>query len=1361
MKGKFENEVVRMQQRRKKRVIWTRFCLLLACAVAIGTFYALTQPARTEEAELSCTLEEHQHSDACYAQVLVCSQEDEEHEHSVLCYASELVCTLEEHTHTPECYVFPLFNTTDLTEETEEKTLSAETAQVSEAVDLQDEPVADESGIVPEESSAPAEFDTESADPQDDPGPIGTDIAQYIKSVSVQRLENGEYVTATVFENGDLVRVFITYDIPRAIVTPDSKQVYYQLPEGINLLEAASGDVLDKGRSVGIYTITTSGLIQITFKDEFANGNAISGTVGFSGVVSANGDGSDREVHFDGEGGSITVIVPDTQKYDLSIAKSGDFTGSGFHNAEYHIVVSSEKGSGSEVTVTDSMSVATPLAITDPRYDPDSFVLWHVAADGTRTQVSPVPVTVSADGLSFEIPGLPALAANEQYDLTYEVNMNSDLDHSGELHNGAVASTSTLSASTSYVINYTSDISKQGSFNLSSGLIDWVITVNPDGRDVSGWSIHDDLPYPAASSVLLTTGFGSVFADLTPADGKTINYTFPVGSPATTYYIRYSTQVLGSEETVRNEVTLTNEDTVTVSAAVSVEERQETVDKQAGPHHVRLDGLVETNWNFVINLPPTELTSYYFRDNISSQVLDVETGDFISNSQHYGIASQIDEALRGNLRLVSDGKNYYYGDTESIVDFEVVYYSGSTVVPADDSITHITRFTVTVNPRNGRSFHGYQIVASDYPTLLDTSSAVLGDYWSYQNYLYLQNGMYDMAPSFYRKGNVFEKQVLFDNAYTGEDVTVGFPECGGVLNYRLLIDLSAVTTDAIEVVDHLPAGLALIPDSEKINYYNSALNIAYTGNFSQDGSFISAVTENEDGTSDIVFNAYYITEAMRSRYAYICISYKAKLTDGSKWNDYTEAQETFSNTSTWDDHSTRQDTTVFNLPKRLEKTGEQMFDESGKPCGVVRYRVIINAGEEDLDPDSAQIVLTDTISANAGTELDINSIYLYEYDRNTEDHIGAYIPRYLYSMQIDDQTGVMSLTLNDEHAYVFVYEYDVNAQEIIEGTTFVNNSISLSGIFSSDVSLGLKNVDSSATAWQSVVTVIKVDGLNYSKVLPGAEFKLSYREPATGEWIYVQNSETGGDVFVTDKNGKFVLTLSGTDQNLVPGKLYRLSEIKAPVGYEGSERDLYFIIKLDTAQSNQDVYQTIAADSGIQLWQIRFYGPTGGTMLVNNLFKGLTVIKRWEDPSGAEINDPDRSEVTLTLYQSTDPAGTTGREPVSAEYVVNPVVVTPDDNGEWQYTWNALRETDDSGQRLYYFIEETTVSGYEPIYPTVGAVPGSTVILTNRMMAFVLPDTGSSGVTGYLLMGAVLLAFAFGFAILLKRRPAEGGKSNH
>ncbi|MEZ3487124.1 MAG: LPXTG cell wall anchor domain-containing protein [Lachnospiraceae bacterium] len=103
-------------KRRKRRRISVAVTLLVVM-VAGGVIGALVQYGVAMTGDAKCGIEEHTHSDECYADVLACGLEESEgHTHTDACYQTEstLVCGLEEseateesegHVHGEECYV--------------------------------------------------------------------------------------------------------------------------------------------------------------------------------------------------------------------------------------------------------------------------------------------------------------------------------------------------------------------------------------------------------------------------------------------------------------------------------------------------------------------------------------------------------------------------------------------------------------------------------------------------------------------------------------------------------------------------------------------------------------------------------------------------------------------------------------------------------------------------------------------------------------------------------------------------------------------------------------------------------------------------------------------------------------------------------------------------------------------------------------------------------------------------------------------------------------------------------------------------------------------------------------------------------
>ena len=127
MSGRLASLRARALAKNRKDRMWKRVVGTLGCIAVFCTVSALALPAITASDVTYCGKEEHQHSDVCSEQVLVCGLEESEgfalggHSHSESCYQTEdaLICILEEsedvldeggevlstgHTHSNECY---------------------------------------------------------------------------------------------------------------------------------------------------------------------------------------------------------------------------------------------------------------------------------------------------------------------------------------------------------------------------------------------------------------------------------------------------------------------------------------------------------------------------------------------------------------------------------------------------------------------------------------------------------------------------------------------------------------------------------------------------------------------------------------------------------------------------------------------------------------------------------------------------------------------------------------------------------------------------------------------------------------------------------------------------------------------------------------------------------------------------------------------------------------------------------------------------------------------------------------------------------------------------------------------------------
>lgn len=114
----------------------------------------------------------------------------------------------------------------------------------------------------------------------------------------------------------------------------------------------------------------------------------------------------------------------------------------------------------------------------------------------------------------------------------------------------------------------------------------------------------------------------------------------------------------------------------------------------------------------------------------------------------------------------------------------------------------------------------------------------------------------------------------------------------------------------------------------------------------------------------------------------------------------------------------------------------------------------------------------------------------------------------------------------------------------------------------------------------------------------------------------------------------------------------------------------------------------------------------------NETTMNFTTYKKWTDPDGKDIEAPQGSSVTFTLYQNdseyTKPDGKT--------YTIT-LDGTVDTDGEltaWQATFSELPVTDASGQQYNYTVKETDCTNADFECVTTGGVSQSGGSITNK-----------------------------------------------
>lgn len=1116
----------------------------------------------------------------------------------------------------------------------------------------------DEQIVEPVRSSLPTKnttvfnVQTPSAIAEDTPAPQAgnsTDFGEYITSAEVSKIENGQWVRAEEFEDGDQVMVDIDYKLPAGVVDSTTRTITYDLPEGINLTDEEEGIVYaSNGLAVGTYHITEDGKITIHFNDEFATGEPFSGYITFNGTLSAEDAGEGGRVVFGGDGGEI-IINPSREQYDLAMSKKATLNSDG--TVSYTIKASTNNGTEGTVKIEDKFASWDSATAT---YDKDSFTVTKVDRNGNKI---PVDATPDIKGDSFTIDNLPQLEAGESYEITYKAKATPDnVDGSGSLTNSAKGTSGETSRETSTTIQISNSmIYKHGGYDQNTGKMNWTITINPDKKNISGYVLNDTID----NGLTLPTPLTVKKSDGTTFEITSLPYTFPEGSNDT-YTIEYQTDAPDDNVTVKNKSTIEKDGkTYESSADVGVKHRDWGLTKTTLSQSVSDDGQTLTNtWQAYITLPDQEITSITYSDVIKPGTSKVDT-DF--KGEHYAILSDLKKEITSNIQLKDkDGKVV----SNDELDIDVKFYSDmnkTNEVTADDA--HVKSFVVIVKRKDGKPFIGRSLTISSYHTIAQLDGIQEGIDYHYTNKGIVNNKESDSTITYYKpKKLVKQGYGKIDGGehekYTSGRVSTNYTSRNGKLYYRIIF--TPDSNDAISFTDTLPQGTRLSIKDERSDYTTSG----YKPNPADRGSPEVVYHNNEnsefycDGRGDLTdirqyFSYEYdentnkITFKFRSGYnktdgdwntgkrtnpnGPIAIYYAVDITNDDFWNDLRNESKEYSNLLEYEGKEQKQETKVERKTQVVTKSARQINNTT-----KVEYTVNINPAGRDLDPNSDKIVLKDELELyyEYSAYIDASSLKLYEYDSSKENNIGKVIDSSRYQVQVDKNQ--FTITLPDELACVLVYQYDFDVGNA--ATPVIRNRVNLQGEFSSNVDTAIDTKHSEAGVVRGKMSIFKVDGTDYSKTLPGATFKLYVFNPETSQWDVIKDKDGNSEEFVTNEDGEIDFTGTNKDQFLSAFNLYKVVETKAPDGYELNNTPYYFsIYQADQHKTKQDAIKemenrNIPTKSGVNLNNDVWFVPNNKevSLYVPNDSNSIYVKKVWVDSENKEMtNHPDSINVRL------------------------------------------------------------------------------------------------------------------------------------
>lgn len=1200
-------------------------------------------------------------------------------------------------------------------------------------------------------------------------------------------LKPGDTIT---LKDGDKLHLTYYFNIPeKALSGLSNRTLTYHLPKGIQLEKKKDFNLIDKttNTKVGTGVIQTDGTVLLTFDNSFDIENPFTGQFDFQAKASAVSSGEDTQIHFP-TNLDLVVKLP----RDLAIKKEGatPVVEKGITYIKYTITVSSEDGWSQPIEILDELQNNDTIA---GEYDQKSFTLVK-NNDETPVTSYTNQFTTSTDGKpTFHITGLAALKAGEKYKLTYRVKITKNTaTGAGHVEFQNKARSNNENDWKWWTTSFEDRIWKNGSYDPDTDKITWTVTVkNPYGQNLKGSKVVDTITKGGAlieGSITLTetkdkdnkTSNTVIDSAITPYGSKNgFEYTFTQDADGKEYQFTYVTSAPkdtdGNFQTVHNDSKIKIDDKdYTAEKDVTPSDRKWNFNKSAtGKFTSTGENQYTAGWQISSDVPNT-WTEYTFVDQIKVP----------ENVKHYGIASELEEEIRDHLTFTNADNQTLTADN-ACIEVTIDYYKESfsdisdaqkynkLEVNDDSSEVH----TFIIHLKNKGTYTGTSPVKrmniSSYYTHVDTTKVPAGAEIDIKN---------NDAKYYYKKNT--DKTGLTKGVSTTDSGTNGYYgsrntnyqsiatedyKSGMKVYYELVLDISSLKTFhpdkdgnyTVTVTDTLPNGLTFKEDSAKGFFgwsnwcqqhsTNWELDFSKKTNFEATckGQTITFKFKNLDKVQ------FELEKGEGSRLTHLLVRYAATVKD-PKWDNPKTTTGTYTNTAKWDGNDAE---ATITLNRALEYLTKSAKAEAVKAEGklVVHYSLDINPAWADLLEGGDTVTLTDTLAVqdqNATAHLDMDSVKLYDYPY--KEGTSQPLPTTSYGMiyKRDSSTGhdthTMTFTLDDSHGYVLKYDYVLDSNDEVK----LSNEAELTGNHHAKKDVTTKTLGASGSVSKSMFTLYKVDSLNSSTRLQGAEFNLSYYNGTK----FVDHE--GQSVHITDEKGEIVLHLgdnlkddqSGGLFNIKTDTLYKLVETAPPAGYKmgtPDETTVYVIFAKTEGQTADEAWDATKKPEDLKKDDVVIV--TGGQQKNYNVYNTrtwLTIQKFWQDEDGRTIpgdNAPE-TEVTVYLYRKDKDGNkdSTFKETIKLYQKDN-----------WTYVYKDVNDD------FFYYIEEASTGGkYDVTYSdsnTTGVEKGGLLTLTNKeIVGYELPSTGGTGTLPYTAVGGTMMLSALAYTIIHRKRRHEG-----
>lgn len=1044
------------------------------------------------------------------------------------------------------------------------------------------------------------------------------------------KVNNKEQTGDFKLEFGKAVNARFDYRVDAGVLSATNNTLNYKLPTGLEPPENKTVDIFDNhqpdARKIGTQTFYQNGTTTLTFDTDlpyFDLTKSFKGSFYYDWEYTKVSTSGNNTIEFPG-GTTVTLEEPQDIKITKSepVGYSKAFTEDpdGRTRLHYVVEVSSQYGWKEPIWIQDGLKASGALLTVKTSYDPSSFKLEKVSADGTPTPVNATPnfdpttftakkFDSSKNFTGFEYTNLSALEAGERYVLSYDV-LTAYTDWA-ELDN--TVRTQGHSADSGVTLH--SKVEKRGNYNETTGLIDWTITVyNPSKADLAGYTVTDTLDNGSIiqgnitlNEEITNDGHSGTRKETIPANGEPgFTYTFKKGDNAQQYKFKYSSTVPNTAASVKNTVTYGKGDIqFNADAVVPIPGLNFEPKKTASGSLTQKDGdpnTLNAPWTITVKMPPKPAV-YTIQDNFFTY----------SPASQRGNAPAMQEDIEKYLTLTylegTETKTLRYSDLKNYnISLNIKYYNSegyTTEVPSTDNTNEVHSFIVTLDTTNCTL--NLKELSFSYNTTVDVSKLAVGDSVTIYNFIDNGGDSRDSASYIYKKPGTEVSMTKGWRIYNSDNCAESYYSYGDFYNYygeteldydkdsdvrkkqieyQVTLDLSALNElpETITLIDTLPKGVTYVR-KDKDNVQSASIIFAansYTSKykdlptkvdgepfsleeyFRKDGRLeVTDATEDEGQT--LKFNITGLDKinfAMLKGQGYteLVLRYRVKMTD-ERWQNPKFTHNIYKNNVRWEEKN--KDASV-SIPMKREvspiyKVGEQV---DGKR--QVKYTVTINPAAANLNAAGTTITLTDVLhvkSPDVHATLDLSSVKLTNTDTGEEVPKADYgfTPPKLEYNKDGHPLYTTVFTLPDQTPLKLEYVYETDATAKVE----LKNTATLAGIEKGDdANVTQQKVEGGSIAYQESVTIHKVDKRNSLYGLAGAEFSLEYLSGSTWE-----NFNSDAAPYKVDENGNLTFNFSSTagTVDLQQNVLYRLIEVKAPDGYSaetdatGNKKCYYFI----------------------------------------------------------------------------------------------------------------------------------------------------------------------------------------------------------